>query len=353
MTASTEINIEGRIIGHKQRPFIIAEMSGNHNQSLDRALEIVTAAAKTGVDAIKLQTYTADTLTIDIKKDDFLIRDPNSLWYGKSLYELYQLAHTPWEWHQSIFELCNKLGLLCFSTPFDESAVEFLENLDAPAYKIASFENTHLPLIERVAETGKPLLLSTGMASRAELEKSVKTARDAGCKNLILLKCTSAYPASPANSNLLTIPHMRDLYGCQVGLSDHTLGLGVAIASIALGATVIEKHFTINRGDGGVDATFSMEPDEMSSLVIESQRAWEALGNIYYGPTENEKESLVFRRSIYVVENIEAGELFTKDNIRIIRPGFGLPPRHYAKILNKKAKVNIKKGTPLKWSIIE
>jgi N-acetylneuraminate synthase len=350
---SDSIKITNRLIGRDHSPFIIAEISGNHNQSLDRALEIVAAAAKTGVDAIKLQTYTADTLTIDIKKDDFLISDPKSLWNGKSLYELYQQAHTPWEWHKPIFELCNKLRLLCFSTPFDETAVEFLENLHAPAYKIASFENTHLPLIEQVAETGKPLLLSTGMATHAELEESVKTARAAGCKDLILLKCTSAYPALPANSNLLTIPDMQERYGCQVGLSDHTLGIGVAIASIAMGATVIEKHFTLNRNDDGVDAKFSLEPDEMRSLVAESKKAWEALGKVQYGPSEQEIKSLIFRRSIYAVKNIAAGEPFTKDNTRVIRPGFGLPPCDYKKILGRTAKANIKRGTPLNWSLAE
>lgn len=338
-------------IGHEFAPFIIAEMSGNHNQSLERALEIVEAAAETGAHALKLQTYTADTLTLDISEGEFFIGDPKSLWQGTSLYKLYQQAYTPWEWHKPIFDRCKELGLICFSTPFDETAVDFLETLDVPAYKIASFENNHLPLIRKVAATGKPMIISTGMATVAELDEAVSAARDAGCRDIILLKCTSTYPATPDNTNILTIPHMRELFRCEVGLSDHTMGVGVAVASVALGATVIEKHFTISRADGGVDATFSMEPEEMRSLVEETGRAWQSLGRITYGPTEKEKKSMVFRRSLYVVEDMKAGEVFTSENLRAIRPGFGLPPKFYEVLLGKKVDKDIKKGTPVTWEL--
>ena len=257
------IRVRNREIGPGFPPLIVAEMSGNHNQSLDRALEIVEAAAKAGAHALKMQTYTADTMTLNLREGDFFISDPNSLWKGTSLYELYRKAHTPWEWHKPIFERCRKLGMICFSTPFDGTAVDFLETLEAPCYKIASFENTDLPLIRKVAATGKPMIISTGMATVAELDEAVRTAREAGCEDIILLKCTSTYPASPENSNLLAIPHMRELFGVQVGLSDHTLGLGVAVAAVALGATLVEKHFTLRRADGGVDAAFSLEPAEI------------------------------------------------------------------------------------------
>lgn len=267
-----DIYIEGKTIGRTHKPFMIAEMSGNHNQSLERALEIVEAAAAAGADALKLQTYTADTMTLNIKSKDFYIDDAESLWEGKSLYDLYQEAYTPWEWHQPIFDRCRELGLIPLSTPFDETAVDFLEELDIPLYKIASFENTDIPLIKKVASTGKPMIISTGMATAAELEEAVQAAREAGCQDLILLKCTSTYPASPENTNIRTIPHMQDLFKCQVGLSDHTMGTGVAVASVALGATVIEKHFTLSRADGGVDAAFSLEPDELRALVVETER---------------------------------------------------------------------------------
>ncbi|NLW56753.1 MAG: pseudaminic acid synthase, partial [Firmicutes bacterium] len=277
------VRIRDYLIGPENRPFIIAEMSGNHNHSLDRALAIVDAAAEAGVQALKLQTYTAETMTIDKEDGEFFIDDPNSLWQGTSLYKLYQKAYTPWEWHEAIFKRCRERGIIGFSTPFDQSAVDFLETLDVPCYKIASFENIDLPLIKKVAATGKPLFLSTGMATLAELDEAVRTAREAGCQDLILLKCTSTYPAAPKNSNLLTISHMRDLFCCQVGLSDHTLGIGVATAAVALGATVVEKHFTLNRADGGVDAAFSLEPKEMKALVVATERAWQALGGISYG----------------------------------------------------------------------
>ena len=333
-------------------PFIIAEMSGNHNQSLERALEIVDAVARTGAHAIKLQTYTADTMTLDLKEREFFISDDKSPWKGQSLYDLYKIAHTPWDWHKPIFAHARKLGLICFSTPFDETSVNFLEKLRSPAYKIASFENTDIPLIQRVASTGKPLIISTGMATLEELDESVNAARQSGCKDLILLKCTSTYPATPENSNLLTIPHLRERYKCEVGLSDHTLGIGVAVASVALGATVIEKHFTLRRADGGVDSTFSMEPAEMKELVEETARAWQSLGKAYIGPTEAEKSSITFRRSLYIVKDLKAGDLLTKENVRAIRPGLGLPPKHFNQILGKKIKSSVKMGTALTWSLI-
>ena len=339
-------------IGLNHNPFIIAEMSGNHNQSLDRALEIVEAAAKTGVQALKLQTYTADTITLDVKEGEFFIDDKNSLWKGKSLYELYEEAHTPWEWHQPIMQRANELGMLCFSTPFDDTAVDYLEALDVPAYKIASFENTHLPLIKKVAATGKPMIISTGMASIAEMDEMVQTIRDAGCEQFILLKCTSTYPATPENSNVLTIPHMRRLFNCEVGLSDHTMGIGASVAAVAHGATVIEKHFTLNRADGGVDSDFSMEPEEMKQLVIETERAWQSLGQIKYGTSPVEKGSLTFRRSLYIAEDMKKGDVFNEKNLRIVRPGNGLPPKYYDVILGRKVNRNVKKGTAVKWEII-
>lgn len=286
---SSMMSIGGRRIGCDTPPLIIAEMSGNHNHSLERALQIVDAAASSGAHALKLQTYTADTMTLDLAEGEFLVTDPDSLWSGRSLYDLYAEAHTPWEWHQPIFERCKELGLICFSTPFDATSVDFLESLDMPAYKIASFENTDIPLIRKVAATGKPIIMSTGMASLAELDEAVTAAREAGCKDLVLLKCTSSYPANPANSNILTIPHLRDMFDCEVGLSDHTMGVGVSVASVALGATVIEKHFTLSRADGGVDSAFSLEPREMEALVYETERAWQSLGKVSYGPTDKEK----------------------------------------------------------------
>jgi N-acetylneuraminate synthase len=328
-------------------------MSGNHNQSLESALEIVEIAAKTGVHALKIQTYTADTMTLDLDRDEFFINDPKSLWYGKSLFELYQQAYTPWEWHKPIFDRCRELGIIGFSTPFDFTAVDFLESLDVPFYKIASFENTDLPLIRKVASTGKPIIISTGMAAIAELDETITTAKQAGCQNLILLKCTSSYPSTPKDTNLLTIPHLRDLFDdIQVGLSDHTLGIGVAVASVALGATVIEKHFTLNRADGGVDAAFSMEPQEMKQLVIETERAWQAMGKISYGVTAAEQKSLIFRRSLYIAQNMQSGDILTPDNLRAIRPGQGLPPKYYNLLLGTKIKVDVQAGTPVKWELL-
>ena len=336
----------------KDKPFIIAEMSGNHNQSLERALEIVEAAAKAGADAIKLQTYTADTMTLDISEGEFFIEDKNSLWAGRSLYDLYQEAYTPWEWHKPIFDKCKELGIIGFSTPFDATAVDFLEELDVPCYKIASFENTDLELIKKVAKTGKPLIISTGMTTVAELADLVQTAKENGCKELVLLKCTSSYPATPEGTNLLTIPHMKQLFDCEVGLSDHTMGIGVSLASVALGATVIERHFTLARADGGVDSAFSLEPAELNQLVEEALKVKQALGQVSYRVAEQEKKSLQFRRSLYFVEDIKAGEVITEKNMRAIRPGFGISPKYYKKILGKKTSLDIKKGTPVKWEFI-
>ncbi|MEQ9667161.1 pseudaminic acid synthase [Coleofasciculus sp. G2-EDA-02] len=347
-----ELNIFGRKIGRAYPPFVIAEMSGNHNQSLGRALEIVEYAAQSGVYALKLQTYTADTMTLDIDHGEFYIDDPNSLWHGNSLYKLYQKAYTPWEWHQPIFDRCRELGIIGFSTPFDATAVDFLESLDVPCYKIASFENTDLPLIRRVASTGKPMIISTGMATIAELDETVRTAREAGCKDLVLLKCTSTYPATPEDTNLLTIPHLQELFSVQVGLSDHTRGIGVAVASVVLGATVIEKHFTLSRADGGVDSAFSMEPEEMQQLVIESERAWQSLGRIQYGATVAEKESLKFRRSLYITKDMKAGDFLTEDNFKSVRPGSGLAPQYYELLLGKPVKKDVKMGTPVSWNIL-
>jgi pseudaminic acid synthase len=343
-----EIKIGNRIIGTQHPPFIIAEMSGNHNQSLDTAIKIVDAVAETGAHALKLQTYTPDTMTLDLNQGEFLIQDTKSLWSGRTLYNLYQEAMTPWEWHGPIFERCKKHGLIFLSTPFDASAVDFLEAFNPPVYKIASFENTDIPLIKKVAHTGKPMIISTGMASISELDLSVRTARENGCHDLILLKCTSSYPASPESTNISTIPHLRELFKTEVGLSDHTMGVGVACASVVLGATVIEKHFTLDRSLGGVDSAFSLEPHEMKSLVTECKRAWEAKGVVSYGATEAEKNSLVFRRSIYITEDIREGDTLNEKNMRCIRPGLGLAPKHYEMLLGKKVKISLKKGTPMK-----
>ena len=343
------MKIAHRTIGRANKPFVITEMSGNHNQSLERALEIVEAAAKTGTHALKIQTYTPDTMTLDLDEREFHISDPKSLWAGTSLYKLYGQAYTPWDWHEAIFKRAKELGIIAFSTPFDATSVDFLESLDVPCYKIASFENTDLPLIRKVAATGKPMIISTGMASIAELDDTVRAARQAGCKDLVLLKCTSTYPATADNTNILTIPHMRELFGCEVGLSDHTMGVGVSVASVALGATVIEKHFTLNRADGGVDSSFSMEPAEMAQLVVETERAWQALGQVSYGATAAEAKSLMFRRSLYVVKDMQAGEKLTADNVRAIRPGLGLPTKYLEQVLGKTLKIAVTKGTALRW----
>ncbi len=346
------MKIANRNIGRGLTPFVIAEMSGNHNQSLDRALEIVTAAAKTGAHALKIQTYTPDTMTLELDESEFVINDPKSPWAGTSLYKLYGEAYTPWEWHKPIFNRARELGMISFSTPFDNTAVDFLEDLEVPCYKIASFENTDLPLIRRVAATGKPMIISTGMATIAELDETVRAARESGCQSLILLKCTSTYPATAENTNIITIPHMRELFDCEVGLSDHTMGLGVSVASVALGATVIEKHFTLNRADGGVDSAFSIEPAEMVQLVTETERAGKALGQVSYGPTESEKQSLKFRRSLYVVNDLKMGEFLTSANVKAIRPGLGMAIKYLDQVIGRKVIKDVRRGTPLAWELI-
>jgi len=339
--------------GNHRKPFIIAEMSGNHNQSLERALAIVDAAAQAGADAIKLQTYTADTMTLDLTSAEFTIQNANSIWRGQSLHALYSIAHTPWEWHAPIMERARARGMICFSSPFDASAVDFLESLDAPVYKIASFECIDLPLIRRVAQTGKPVIISTGMATIVEIAEAVEAARSGGCRDLTLLKCTSTYPATPENTNVRTIPHLRELFGCSVGLSDHTMGIGAAVAAVALGAVVIEKHFTLARADGGVDSAFSLEPAELRSLVVETERAWLSLGAIQYGPTAAEEPARSRRRSLYVVNDLKAGDRLSAQTVRAIRPGLGLPPKYLEQILDRQVKCDVARGTPLSWDLID
>ena len=327
--------------------FVIAEMSGNHNHSLDRALEIVEAAAEAKASAIKLQTYTPDTMTLNSELPHFQISDPNSLWHGRKLYELYGDAATPWEWHETIFNKAKSLGLVPFSTPFDKSAVEFLESLGVGLYKIASFENTDLPLIAEVASTGKPMIISIGLATLKEIEEAVETAVSNGCKEYALLKTTSAYPAEPKEANLATIAKLKDYFGCTVGISDHTLGLGVAVGAVALGATIIEKHLTLDREDGGVDSAFSTTPEEFTAMVLESQRAFEAIGNEFFGPTAREKNSLIFRRSIFFVRDLPSGSVLNESDIRVLRPGIGLPPKHFTEIIGKTLSKNVSFGEPV------
>lgn len=344
------IQVHSTFIGSDYKPFIIAEMSGNHNQSLERALAIVEAAAEAGAHCIKLQTYTADTITM---KGVYTIEDENSLWKGKELHQLYKEAYTPWEWHKPIMDRARELGMMCFSSPFDETAVDFLEELNVPMYKIASFENTHFPLLKKVAQTGKPVIMSTGVITLEDLNESVDYLKKNGCKELILLKCTSTYPASPENTNIITIPDMRERFQVQVGLSDHTMGVGVAVAAVALGATVIEKHFTLDRNDGGVDSAFSMEPYELKSLVIETERAWQSIGKVSYNPTEKELKSLQFKRSIYFSEDLKQGDIITRENIKVIRPALGVKPKYYEEILGKKVTRDISKGTPVQWEDLQ
>lgn len=339
-------------IGAEFRPFIIAEMSGNHNGSLKRALEIVDAVAASGAHALKIQTYTADTLTIDIREREFLITDKNSPWHGYALYDLYNEAHTPWEWHRAIFDRAKEHGMVAFSSPFDATAVDFLESLDVPLYKIASFECIDLPLIRKVASTGKPIIISTGMAAAREIDMAVTAAKEAGCKDVLILKCTSSYPATPENSNVRTIPNMRDTFGVEVGLSDHTLGIGASLAAVALGAVAIEKHVTLKRDDGGVDADFSMEPHELKALVQETERAWQSLGKVYYGRTGQEEGSLVFRRSLYIVEEMKAGDVITEKCVRSIRPGYGMSPANYDLVIGKRVNRDVSCGTALTWELI-
>ncbi|MCB1302846.1 MAG: pseudaminic acid synthase [Leptospiraceae bacterium] len=344
--------IADRIIGPDEPPFIIAEMSANHNGSLDRAIELVRAAAESGAEAIKLQTYTADTMTIDAPGDEFQITDPNSLWTGYSLYDLYKHAATPWEWHGPIMQECARLGLICFSSPFDLSAVRFLEELSVPAYKIASFELVDLRLIEEVARTGKPMIISTGMATVNEIADAVAAARDQGNEQIALLKCTSSYPSDPRDSNVATIPHLREMFGLEVGLSDHTLGIGAALASVALGGTIIEKHFTLDRSEGGVDSAFSLEPADLKLLIAESRSAWKSVGHVHYGPGELERPSLVFRRSLYFVEDVAAGERITPENVRSIRPGLGLAPKYLKTIIGREVETDVRRGTPVRWELL-
>lgn len=348
-----DIQIGHFTIGPSHSPFVIAELSGNHSQQLDLAIAMVEAAAEAGAHAIKLQTYTADSMTLDVGTDDFVIQEQDSLWFKEKLYALYQKAATPYEWHASLFKRANELGMVAFSSPFDEAAVDFLDELGVPCFKIASFELTDLPLIAKAASKRKPLIMSTGMASLREIEDAVRTAKVAGCEDIILLKCTSTYPAEPSNTNLFTIPHLAQAFGCQVGLSDHTGGIGVSVAAVALGATVIEKHFVLDRSAGGVDAVFSLEPSELSALVTETGRAKQALGQVCYGGTEAEEKSKQYRRSIYVAQDIKAGDVLTSENLRIVRPAFGLSPKHWSSVLGKTAKTDLVKGTPLDWQWID
>jgi len=345
--------IQDTIIGPDHKPFVIAEMSGNHNQSLERAFEIVDAAAEAGAHALKLQTYTADTITFNGTSDEFVIKDQNSLWKNQNLHKLYQMAYTPWEWHKPIFDRAKAHGMLAFSSPFDTTAVDFLESLDVPCYKIASFENTDHILLRKVAKTGKPVIMSTGVASIADIQESVGVLRKNGCKDLVLLKCTSTYPATPESTNLLTIPHMRELFDCQIGLSDHTMGIGAGIAAVALGARVLEKHFTLRRADGGVDSSFSLEPEELKSLVVESERAFLAMGKVNYIMSEKEQKSLQYKRSLYVVEPMKSGDIFSEINVRSIRPSNGLHTRYYEEILGKTAIQDIRAGTALSWELVK
>ena len=341
-----------RPIGRYEAPFIVAEMSGNHNQSLGRALAIVDAAGRAGAHGFKIQTYTPDTMTLDLGLKGFVIDDPESIWYQRSLYSLYSEAMLPWGWHKPIFDRAKRWGMVAFSTPFDETAVDFLETLDVPCYKVASFEAMDWHLIRYIAQTGKPIIMSTGMMTLQEIMESCFEVKRSGCKDLVLLKCTSAYPADAKEANLSTIPYMRTLLDCEVGLSDHTHGIGVAVAGVALGASVIEKHFTLSREDGGPDASFSLEPDELSQLVLESYWAWNAVGAVKFGPTRREEASLVFRRSLYICEDMEVGQVLTRQNLRCIRPGYGLEPRYYDSVLGTVLKKSVKRGTPMSWELI-
>ncbi|GAB3824512.1 pseudaminic acid synthase [Hymenobacter jeollabukensis] len=339
-------------IGAGHAPFIIAEMSGNHGQSLEKALEIVDAAAAAGCQGLKIQTSTPDMLTLNSREPDFIVRGANQDWEGQSLYELYTTNYTPYEWHAAIFARAREHGMVAFSSPFGTEAVDFLESVGCPAYKIASFENNWTELIRHAARTGKPVIISTGMADLADLERMVQAVRAEGNEQVILLKCTSTYPALPHNTNLATIPHLRQMLGCHVGLSDHTMGTGVAVAATVMGAVVIEKHLTMRRADGGPDSSFSMEPEEMARLVVECRQAQQALGTVQYGPTQAELKSLAFRRSIYVVEDVAAGEALTRKNVRVIRPGHGLPPHLLEQVLGRAVRQAVRRGTALSWDLL-
>lgn len=347
------MQIGGIPVGRDADPFVIAEISGNHHGSLDRALAIVDSLAGSGVHAVKLQTYTADTMTIDVDREEFTIQNPGSLWYGRTLHDLYSEAMTPWEWHEPIMARARELGMLCFSSPFDRTAVDFLLGLDVPCFKIASSEIIDIPLIRYTAATGKPLIISTGMATLDEIEDAVAAAREGGCEDLVLLKCTTSYPAQPEDSHLLTIPDLRERFGCEVGLSDHSLGVGVAVAAVALGAVVLEKHITLDRNDGAVDSPFSLEPPEFAQLVTETAAARVALGEVRYQPTEAEEGARGRRRSLYLVEDVAAGEVLTEHNLRSIRPGSGLPPKHWDEVLGRRVREAAPRGTPLTWELLE
>jgi N-acetylneuraminate synthase len=335
------------------RPFIVAEISGNHDGSIERAKKLIDVAHQAGVDAVKLQTFTADTITLDVKTDEFWVSDQDNLWQGQSLHQLYQRAATPWEWHQELFDYCHSKDLLCFSSPFDESAVDFLETIDCPAYKIASFELVHIPLIQHAAKTGKPLIMSTGMASEQEIREAVDAAHQAGAKQVVLLKCTSAYPAKITDANLATISNMRDKYQCPIGLSDHSLGIDVPIVATALGAVLIEKHITLDRDDGAVDSAFSLQPNELKALVKSVHSAWSTLGKVTYGGSQSEEKSKIYRRSIYANQAIKEGDYFSKENLSVVRPGLGLSPKYLSNIIGKKATTDISTNTALAWHQIE
>lgn len=345
-----EITIQNRTIGHGHPTYIIAEISANHHQNLEMAMQMVRAAHEAGADAVKLQTYTPDTLTIDSDKPYFQIK--GTLWAGKNLYNLYQEAYMPWEWHAPLKQLAEDLKIALFSTPFDPTAVAFLEQLDMPAYKVASFEVIDLPLLQRIAATQKPIIMSTGMADLAEIDEAVRTVRTAGNNELALLKCTSAYPSPPEEMNLRTIPHLAEAFQTPVGLSDHTLGIAVPVAAVALGACIVEKHFTLSRDIPGPDSAFSLEPHEFRAMVEAIRTTEKALGRVYYGVSDQEAKSRIFRRSLFVVKNIRAGEVFTAEHVRSIRPGHGLPPKFIHEIIGKRAAKDIERGTPLSWDLV-
>ena len=347
------MKIGKRNISTEHKPFIIAELSANHNQSLERALKLVKKAAESGADAVKLQTYTADTMTFSIKSEEFMIRDESSPWNGRHMYDLYDEAHTPWDWHEQIFNYAKELNLLAFSSPFDDTAVDFLESLDVPAYKIASFECIDTQLIKKVASTGKPMIISTGMANSDEIDDAVETAKMYGCTDLCLLKCTSTYPASPKHANISSIDAMRSKYKCEVGLSDHTLGVGVACAAISYGASIIEKHLTLNSNEDGIDSSFSMNPTDFSLLVSETNKAWESKGKVHFGVTDSEKNSRKRRRSLYFSEDLSEGTLISETHIKRVRPGNGLKPKYFEEIIGKTLNNDVKMGQPIKWDDIK
>ena len=346
-----KIEIAGRLIGPEYPPYLIAELSANHNGKLDTALKIIKEAKRAGADAVKLQTYTADTITLNSDAEEFQIH--GGLWDGKTLYQLYQEAHMPWEWHKPLFEHARQLDIMIFSSPFDNTAVDLLEDLNAPAYKIASFEAVDLPLIKYAASTGKPMIISTGMADAEEIKEAIDAAHESGCKELAILHCVSGYPAPAEDYNLRTIPDMIERFGLVTGLSDHTLDNATAVASVALGASIIEKHFTLDRNGDGPDDSFSLEPHELKNLVRDANTAWRALGGVHYSLSESEKGNVKFRRSLYVIKDMKEGDIFTDENLRSIRPGYGLPPKYLNKLLGKKASKAIQRGTPISLDLVK